>query len=108
MNNKITYTIEYQNEAQADLQDIASYYNEVAGLMVANQNIERILNSIDGLHQLPHRCPLASFSQTIHKLTVPNLPYLVFYKVVGDKVHILNIFHAKHDPKWFKMKLKNQ
>lgn len=108
MENIENYKIEYQSEAEADLKDIAFYYHQSAGVEVAKKNIERILSSIDGLEKMPYRCPLTSFSQTIHKLTVPNLPYLVFYKVVGDTVHILNIFHAKRNPNWFKMKLKDQ
>ncbi|MCG7412883.1 type II toxin-antitoxin system RelE/ParE family toxin [Moraxella nonliquefaciens] len=107
-NTEIIYKIEYQSEAEADLKDIAFYYHQTAGTDIAKTNIERILNSIDGLEHIPYRCPVCDFSPNIRKLTVPKLPYLVFFKVVGDTVHILNIFNAKRNPRLLELKYQDQ
>lgn len=107
-NIEIIYKIEYQSEAEADLKDIAFYYHQTAGAEIAQRNVERILNSIDGLEQMPHRCPICDFSPNVRKLTVPKLPYLVFFKVVGDTVHILNIFNAKRNPRLLELKYQDQ
>lgn len=107
-NTEIIYKIEYQSEAEADLKDIAFYYHQTAGTEIAKTNIERILNSIDGLEHMPYRCPVCDFSPNIRKLTVPKLPYLVFFKVVGDTVHILNIFNARRNPRLLELKYQDQ
>lgn len=107
-NIEIIYQIEYQSEAEADLKDIAFYYHQTAGAEIAKKNIERILNSIDGLDQMPYRCLVCDFSPNIRKLTVPQLPYLVFFKVVDNTVYILNIYNAKCNPKRLELKYKDQ
>lgn len=107
-NTEIIYKIEYQSEAEADLKDIAFYYHQTAGAEVAKNNIERILNSIDGLEQMPYRCPVCDFSPNVRKLIVPKLPYLVFFKVVGDTVHILNVYSSKRNQRLLELKYQDQ
>lgn len=102
------YKIEYQHEAEIDLKDIASYYHQTAGLEVAKKNIGRILDSIDGLEQMPYRCPICDFSPNVRKLVIPKLPYLVFFKVVGDTVHILNVYSSKRNQRLLALKYKDQ
>ena len=107
-NTEIIYKIEYQSEAEADLKDIAFYYHQTAGSEIAKTNIERILNSIDGLEYMPYRCPVCDFSPNVRRLVVPKSPYLVFFKVVGDTVHILNVYNSKRDQKLLKLKYQDQ
>lgn len=104
---EIFYQILWQTEAEEDLKEIATYYREVGGLELAKKNLDRILNSIDGLQKMPSRCQVSDFSPNIHKLTVVNLPYLVFFKIIGDKVYILRIYNAKRSQKTLQNQLKN-
>lgn len=103
----ITYNIFYQLEAQEDLKEIANYYKLTGGLEVAEKNIDRILNSIDSLEKLPSRCQVSDFYKNIRKLVIPNLPYLVFFKIVGENVYILNIFNTNKDQKILQSKFKS-
>lgn len=104
---EITYKILYQVEAEEDLKEIANYYQIVGSEELAERNLDRILNSIDSLEKMPYRCQVSDFSDSIHKLTVPNLPYLVFFKIIGENVYILNIFNAKRSQKILQSKYKN-
>lgn len=104
---EIFYQILWQTEAEEDLKEIATYYREVGGLELAKKNLDRILNSIDGLQKMPSRCQVSDFSPNIRKLTVVNLPYLVFFKIIGDKVYILRIYNAKRSQKTLQNQLKN-
>lgn len=106
-NFETSYQILWQDEAQEDLKEIATYYREAGGLELTEKNLDRILNSIDGLKKMPERCQISSFSPNIRRLTVVNLPYLVFFKIIGDKVYILRIFSAKRSPKTIQNQLKN-
>lgn len=106
-NQEFNYIICFQEEAKEDLKEIIAYYKETAGNEVANSNLDRILNSIDGLSLFPNRCPLCHFSSEIRKLVVIGLPYLVFFKVIENRVYILNIFHSKRNPRWIIQNLEN-
>lgn len=103
--NEITYEIYYQIEAQEDLKEIVAYYHEIAGFSVADNNLNRILNSIDGLSFMPQKCPISSFSKEIRKLSVVDLPFLVFFKIMENKVVVLNIVHSSRNPKWIARRL---
>lgn len=102
-----TYKILYQLEAEEDLKEIANYYQQTGSEEIAERNIDRILNSIDSLEKMPHRCQTSDFSENIRKLSVPNLPYIVFFKIIGENVYILNIFNAKRSQKILQSKYKN-
>ncbi len=106
-NSEITYEISYQIEAQEDLKEIIAYYDEIAGFEVAENNLNRILNSIDGLSFMPQKCPVLGFSKEIRKLSVVDLPYLVFFKIIEHKVIILNIFHSSRNPKLIAQQLQH-
>lgn len=105
--SELVYKIFFQNEAKADLNEIGLYYAQFGGEAVAEINLDRILNSIDGLQKMPNRCPACDFSPNIKKLTVVGLPFLVFFKIIGDAVHILRIYNAKRNQKILQDQLKN-
>ncbi len=106
-NNEITYEIFYQTEAEEDLKEIVAYYHENASFEVAKNNLNRILDSIKGLSFMPKKCPVSDFSKEIRKLSVVDLPYLVFFKVIENRVIILNIFHSSRSPKFIASRFKN-
>ncbi|WP_373784653.1 type II toxin-antitoxin system RelE/ParE family toxin [Kaistella sp.] len=101
------YKIFYQFEAEEDLKEIANYYQYAGGEDIAEMNIDRILNSIDSLEKMPFRCSTSDFSKNIRKLNVPNLPYIVFFKIIGENVYVLNIFHTKRSQKILQRKYQN-
>lgn len=101
------YQVLWQSEAEADLKEIAFYYHQVGGLELAERNIDRILASIDGLQSMPERCQVSDFSGNIRKLSVYKMPYVVFFKIIDDKVYLLNIFNTRRSQKILEDKYQN-
>jgi plasmid stabilization system protein ParE len=59
--------------------------------------IDRIDAAVDSLSAMPLRFPATDYDPTIRKMTVPGLPYIVFYRVAGEDVFIAEVFHTSRD-----------
>ena len=89
------YRIVYEAQALNSLDEIAWYYTTTAGYAVADNNLQKIFTSINSLDTMPMRCPVADFSPHIHKFVIIGLPYIAFFTLRGDCVHILDVFHTR-------------
>lgn len=102
------YQIVYETEALDSLDEIAWYYTTHASYDVAQRNLQKILTSINSLDTMPMRCPIADFSPHIHKFLIIGLPYIAFFTIRGDCVHILDVFHTRQSQDILYTRYKNQ
>ena len=87
------YRIIYAAAARADLRDIASYFRQVAGDVVAEAVINKLLEGIETLAIRPARHRLRNeLSHGLRSLRIGN--YTIFYRVEGSIVEIARVLHG--------------
>ncbi|WP_114801203.1 type II toxin-antitoxin system RelE/ParE family toxin [Moraxella canis] len=89
------YTIAISDDAKQALMSLYEYYVDVASYIMAEANITAIQEAISSLEYFPERCPMADFSPNIRKMVVPKLPFLVYYTIIEDTVHILEVLDGR-------------
>ncbi len=99
------YAIAISDDAKQALMSLYEYYVDVASYIVAEANITAIQEAISSLEYFPERCPMADFSPNIRKMVVPKLPFLVYYTIIEDTVHILEVLDGRRDLAFLKQKL---
>ena len=77
------------------LADVTEIYRYVAGddPQAAARLVERIRAAIRSLGRVPHRGRPGRWPGT-RELVVPRTPYIVPYRVKGDLIEILRVFHS--------------
>jgi plasmid stabilization system protein ParE len=83
--------------ASNDLASIADYHETAASAELASRLIQQIVRSASALSENPHLGRPSESVDGIHELHVPRLPYLLPYRVVGDRIEILRVFHEAQD-----------
>lgn len=101
------YTIIYEEEALQALADIGLYYEWQGGDDLKRQIIKRIQTHIQTLDFMPERNQLSDFSDKVRRLVIYKLPYIAFYTIQGDNVHILEVLHAKKDQEFLHEKYQD-
>ena len=79
--------------ARQNLTDIFSYVAKEAGVARAARLIDRITDAAEMLTAFPHLGKQSESDTDIRELQIPTLPYLLPYRVVGERVEILRVFH---------------
>ena len=83
--------------AQRDLSSIFAYYESAASKDVASRVFQQIVRSASALADNPHLGRPSASADGIHELQVARLPFLLPYRVVGERVEILRVFHEFQD-----------
>ena len=84
--------IRWLNDALADVTEIHRYI-AVDNPGAAARIVERIQSAVRRLGDLPHGGRPGRWRGT-RELVIPGTPYIVPYRVKGDLVEILRIFHG--------------
>ncbi len=92
------YHVVIEDEAAADLEEIALYIGEHS-IERSHNFIERLRTRIHTLKQLPFRFREHPRNDLFGEPTrrMPAEGYIIFYAVRGNIVHILGIIHAARD-----------
>lgn len=90
------------DSAQKDLRSIADYYTEKAWTKIAVNLLRRIVHSAEHLSDQPYM-GIPVYDDLL-EWNVPDLSYVLPYRVNGDDVEILRVFHTAQDKpsKWGK------
>ena len=92
--------VEFTDFAKAELQNIYDYYASVASDEVALKIIDRILDEVETLEQLPN---IGSKELSLEELKRDH-PYLVYgnYKIIFHKtskaIYVTDIFDCRQNP----------
>ncbi len=85
-------TVEWGNEAAADLEALLAYIAE-RNLAAADQVREQIWSAVAYLSEYPQTGHPADEPGVFIKPLI-RIPYLIFYTVVGDELHVLRVRHG--------------
>lgn len=86
--------------ARQDLEDIQAYYSDIAGKVVAEKIIRKIVKASRLLGDNPyigHVSSLDSSGVTL-EWVVPNTNYILPYAVLDDEIQIYRVFDTRQDP----------
>lgn len=89
--------IEWSESAVSDLKAISEYIEQDRNLETANRVTRRIYDNIQSLQTMPFRGRYGRIEGT-RELVVSRLPYIVVYRVLKERVLILNVVHGAQ--KW--------
>jgi len=90
-------TVRYSPTARRDLAGVHTFvWTESKSRQVADRFISRLLDAGDKLALLPSRYPVYSHRRGTRMMPFKN--YIIFYKVVGDEVHVQHVRHAARRP----------
>ena len=94
----MTYSYEVTGPAARDLNQVGDYYYEVAGEEVANRLLARIEARFLVIAENPYIGVLrAEYGPGVRIYRVPNLPYVIIYKVISDIVEITRVVHGRRN-----------
>ena len=85
----------WSDEALGDLEEILAYYYLEASPRVAEAVEKRIVGEIEALPPYPERIRESDRIPGAGELVVSKLPYVVFVRVSGDTIIVLNVVHTK-------------
>ncbi|WP_342359465.1 type II toxin-antitoxin system RelE/ParE family toxin [Terrarubrum flagellatum] len=83
--------------AKRDLESIAAYLKKVASKSVSDRVLKRIAHSASLLRDKPFIGRASESTNGVHELQVPQLPYLLPYRVNEGQIEILRVFHEAQD-----------
>ncbi len=87
------WRIEWMDGAVSDLQRISEYIERDRNVAAANRVAEAIYTAIQSLQTMPYRGRSGRL-EGLRELVVPRLSYIVFYRVLEDRVAIIGIVHG--------------
>ena len=80
------------------MDQIWDYYDEVAGEEVANRLVTRIESRFPVIAENPYIGVLRTeYGPEVRVYRVPNLPYVIIYKVSGDIVEITRVVPGRRN-----------
>jgi len=87
------WRIEWMDGAVSDLQQISQYIERDRDIAAANRVTQAIYDCVQTLQSMPYRGRAGRVAGS-RELVVPRLPYIVFYRVLGERVIIIGIAHG--------------
>lgn len=83
------------------------YYDDISSDL-AERFDDEVKAGILALDHMPYRYKQTDFNESIRVKKLSNFPYLIYFSVVENCVHVLNIAHAKQDPDTIKITTNKQ
>ncbi len=92
----MSYKVSIEAEARQELNDSAIWYEE-RSKDLGGKFIDAFLAVLDYLETRPLAYPMLErdYRQVVMKL----FPFVIIYKVEGDEVRIIAVFHSSRNPK---------
>ena len=80
-------------DAREDLREIRQFLKERAGNLVTNHIGLHIVEAVNALAEMPNRGRPCRWGGT-RELVITRTPYLIPYRVRGNTIEILRVFHG--------------
>jgi toxin ParE1/3/4 len=91
----VSYKLSIRRRAADDLVAVRGWYDEQAtGL--GNKFLGRVKQVFERIEKGPLRFPLAAGD--VRKATVVGFPYNVFFRMRGNSIRVIAVFHQSRDP----------
>ncbi len=88
-------TLHWLAEAADDLEGIYNYLIETNPTF-ASSTVDALYQAARSLKTYPHRGRPGRKTNT-HELVMAHLPYIIFYRILGETIEILYIRHGAQD-----------
>lgn len=100
--NPLGYKIIFYEDAKNDIIEIAKWYDlQLDGL---GDRFERYLH--ESIQKLTtHPLAFGLLFKEVRKIKLKIFPYIIFYEVMGEDVHVYGIIHTKRKPAVYKKRL---
>ena len=85
--------VEWTTHAVADPTAISEYIEQDRSLETANRVIQNIYDAIQDLALMPNQGRPGRIAGT-RELVIARLPYVVIYRVLPERIWVLNIVHG--------------
>ena len=85
--------VDWSLAALADLKAIAEWIEQDRDLQTANRIARAIYGAVQSLLTMPYRGRYGRLDDT-RELVIPRLPYIVVYRVLEERLVILNVLHG--------------
>jgi plasmid stabilization system protein ParE len=92
----MSYTFTIRPEAEADLADAKRWYDGRREGLGADFLL-CIEGALENIRRNPAIYPVVY--KDVRRATVRRFPYGVFYRVVGQRIIVLGVFHGRRDPR---------
>jgi plasmid stabilization system protein ParE len=90
----VTWRVVIRPRAEADIQRAWQHYeDEQAGL--GDELLHELHLLVQSLEHHPERAPY--YYRGFRRLLASRFPYKVFYRIVGDRVFVFRVLHARQD-----------
>lgn len=86
--------IRFTIQANQDIDSIFKYLSQNISNDFAQEVLDRIENMIDKLPVLPEMGRIGRILDT-RELVIPDLPYVVAYRIINNEIQILAIMHQR-------------
>ncbi len=90
------WKLEVRPAAKQDFDEAADWYRD-RDRSVRSRFTAAVRTSLSSIRQRPHSYPVV-FGTEIRQILVDRFPYSVFYKIKGDTVLVIAIFHQSRNP----------
>jgi plasmid stabilization system protein ParE len=92
----------FRPEAQADLLRTRDWYErQRVGLgEIFSVSVEQVVNRIETMPQM-----YAIVFRDVRRAKLRTFPYLIYYRVLSDRIEVIAILHGSRDPKLWQERL---
>ncbi len=83
--------------AEKDIISIIEYHENLASSDAGHRVVQNVVHSALLLIDYSHLGHLSASVDGVYELHVPQLPYLLAYRIINDRIEILRVFHESQD-----------
>ena len=98
----MTYRLSIRRRAADDLVGARNWYDEQSDGLGAKFFI-RVEQTLDRIAESPQRFPLVTAD--VRKASVLGFPYKVFFRIRGNTIRVIAVFHHSRDPEMVAFRL---
>ncbi len=95
--------VEYSEKSKEDVREVVLWYNlQRQGL--ENEFLKNLNESVDQIKEYPFH--YQKYFREIRSIILKRFPYRLIYKVIGNRIVIIGIFHTSRNPKLIRKRTK--
>jgi len=80
--------------------EVARTWYEERSIIAGKAFVEELMHAIDQILEAPERWP--KYEYNTRRYVFPRFPFSLVYRVVGDKIQIIAVAHAKRKPGYWR------
>lgn len=99
----MTLDVAFRPEAEADVLETYDWYErQQAG--VGESCVDSEDATLDRIQRMPKMYPV--IIQQIRRAKIKKFPYLVFYRILSERIEVIAVLHGSRDPKLWQRRIR--